>query len=324
MKKKDLRIIFMGTPDFAVPSLKVLIESGYNVVGVITAPDKEAGRGRKIMMSAVKMFALENNLNILQPLKLKDKEFIEELSALRANLQIIVAFRMLPEIVWAMPELGTFNLHASLLPQYRGAAPINFAIINGETVTGLTTFFLDKKIDTGRIIYQKEINISNDDNVGTLHDKMMERGSKLVLKTVSSILENSIESIDQSKFIVENEVLLSAPKLNKEDCRINWNNNPITIFNFVRGLSPYPASFTSLVSDTGIVHKVKIFKVGLVPSSDTKYIPGNITSDGKTYLNAEASSGVVSISEIQLSGKKRMSIADFLRGFQNIENYHFE
>jgi len=324
MNKKDLRIVFMGTPDFAVPSLKALLVGGYNVVGVITAPDREAGRGRKIMMSSVKKFAIENNLTVLQPFKLKDEGFIVELKALKANLQIVVAFRMLPEIVWAMPELGTFNLHASLLPQYRGAAPINFALINGETITGLTTFFLDKKIDTGRIIYQEEIKISDDDDVGTLHDKMMEKGSELVLKTVNSILDDSIEPIDQSKFIVKNEVLRSAPKLNKEDCQINWNNSPITIYNFVRGLSPYPASHTSLVSDNGIIHKVKIFKVDIIPNTDTKFTPGKISTDGKKYLNVETESGLINISELQLSGKKRMSVGDFLRGFQNIENYHFE
>lgn len=314
----------MGTPDFAVPSLKALIEADYNVVGVITAPDKEAGRGKKIRMSAVKKFALDNNLYILQPHKLKDEGFLNELNRLRPNLQIVVAFRMLPEVVWAMPELGTFNLHASLLPRYRGAAPINFAIINGETVTGLTTFFLDQEIDTGKIIHQEKIEINDNDDAGTLHNKMMVKGSGLVLKTVESILDNKVTPHDQGKFTSENDVLKTAPRIHKEDCRIIWNNSPVTIYNFVRGLSPYPASFAILTSESGVQHTVKIFKISTDPSSSPNKTPGTIITDGKTYLNVEVKSGVVSILELQLSGKRRMSVSDFLRGFQNINNYHFE
>ncbi len=314
----------MGTPDFAVPSLKALIEKGYNVVGVITAPDREAGRGRKIMMSAVKKFALENNLNILQPQKLKNEYFLNELRSLRPNLQVVVAFRMLPEVVWAMPELGTFNLHASLLPQYRGAAPINFALINGETVTGLTTFFLDKEIDTGRIIHQEKIEINYDDDAGMLHDKMMERGSELVLNTVESILDDKVTANNQDSFLSKNEILKPAPKLKKEDCRINWNNTPINIYNFVRGLSPYPASYAILASKEGIQHIVKIFKVEIVSSLASDKKPGNILTDGKNYLDVEVRSGVVRILELQLSGKKRMGISDFLRGFQYVADFHFE
>ena len=321
MNKEDLRIVFMGTPDFAVPTLKAIVDNGYNVVGVITSPDREAGRGRKIMMSAVKKYSIESGLKVLQPHKLKDEEFIYELKKLNANLQIVVAFRMLPEIVWAMPKLGTFNLHASLLPQYRGAAPINFAIINGETTTGLTTFFLDKNIDTGKIIHQEEIEISNNDNAGTLHDKMMITGSKLVLKTIKSIYSNKVTPHEQSK--LTNNVLKIAPKINKEDCRINWNDAPTNIYNFVRGLSPYPSSFTILESEAGIKHSVKIFKVGIVSSSSTINAPGNIVTDGKTFLNVEVENGIISILELQLSGKKRMDITDFLRGFQNIDSFHF-
>ena len=312
----------MGTPDFAVPTLKAIVDNGYNVVGVITSPDREAGRGRKIMMSAVKKYSIEAGLKVLQPHKLKDEDFIYELKNLNANLQIVVAFRMLPEIVWAMPKYGTFNLHASLLPQYRGAAPINFAIINGETTTGLTTFFLDKNIDTGKIIHQKKIEICNNDDAGTLHDKMMIIGSELVLKTIKSIYSNNVIPHEQKK--LTNNALKIAPKINKEDCRINWNNTPITIYNFVRGLSPYPSSFTILKSEGGIKHSVKIFKVAIVSSSSPINTLGNITTDGKTFLNVEVENGIISILELQLSGKKRMSISDFLRGFQNIDSFHFE
>lgn len=314
----------MGTPDFAIPSLKALVDNGYNVVGVITAPDREAGRGRVITMSAVKKFAIENKLNVLQPHKLKNIDFIDELKNLQANLQIVVAFRMLPEIVWAMPELGTFNLHASLLPQYRGAAPINFAIINGEKVTGLTTFFLDKEIDTGRIIYQEKIKISNNDDAGSLHDKMMEMGAGLVLKTVSSILDNIVAPREQKELVIKNETLQIAPKLLKENCRIHWNNTPLKIYNFVRGLSPYPASYTILSDENGIKHSVKIFKVSIVSQFGLNKTPGKIVTDGKTFLNVEVETGDIGILELQLPGKKRMGVSDFLRGFQHIDDFYFE
>ena len=324
MKKQDLRIVFMGTPDFAVSSLKALIDNEYNVVGVVTAPDKQAGRGRKIKMSAVKQFALDNELSILQPPKLRDQSFIDELNNLRCNLQIVVAFRMLPEVVWSLPFLGTFNLHASLLPQYRGAAPINHAIINGEKITGLTTFFLNNEIDTGKIICQKKVEISNEDSVGTLHDKMMVKGAELVLKTVECILDNKVKLQSQSTLKGVSESLKSAPKLHKEDCRINWENSPITIYNFVRGLSPYPASFTVLSTKKGVQLSVKIFKVSVDTTSVQNSMPGSIITDGKKYLDVITGSGVVSILELQLSGKTRMGISDFLRGFSDIDNYHFE
>ncbi|MFK5855050.1 MAG: methionyl-tRNA formyltransferase [Bacteroidota bacterium] len=324
MTKKDLRIVFMGTPEFAVPALEALINKGYNVVGVITAPDKEAGRGKKVRMSAVKEFAINNKLNVLQPHKLKDADFISKLRSLNATLQIVVAFRMLPKIVWSMPKLGTFNLHASLLPQYRGAAPINFAIINGEKTTGITTFFLDKEIDTGRIIKQVEIEISNNDDVGSLHDKMMEQGATLILSTVEAILEGNIVPQEQSEFISKSRVLNIAPKLNKEDCRINWDTDSTSINNFIRGLSPYPTAFSRLLSDDGLERIVKIFKVEVESTTGHGRTPGKIISDGSKYLNVVTKTGTVSILELQLSGKKRMKVGDFLRGFQKINDYRFE
>ena len=323
MTKENLRIVFMGTPEFAISSLKALIDHGYNVVGVITSPDKKAGRGKKIKMSPVKIFALNNNLNILQPHKFKNEEFLDELRSLKANLQIIVAFRMLPKVVWAMPKLGTFNLHASLLPQYRGAAPINFAIINGEKITGLTTFFLDEEIDTGKIIYQEKIDISINDDAGTLHDSMMEKGSELIIRTVESIIKDNITPQDQISTTRKNEVLKNAPKLNKEDCRINWNNKPATIYNFVRGLSPYPAAFSTLTSSNGMEHIVKIYKVAVNSIVENDKSVGNILTDGKTYLTVITGSGTINILELQLSGKKRMNVEDFLRGFQKITDYSF-
>ena len=314
----------MGTPDFSVPTLNAIITEGYNVVGVITAPDREAGRGRKIKMSAVKEFALNNELKILQPTNLKDEDFIKELTSLKPNLQIVVAFRMLPKVVWSLPKLGTFNLHASLLPQYRGAAPINFAIINGESQTGLTTFFLDEQIDTGGIIKQTKINISNEDSAGSLHDKMMVLGSELVIDTINCILNNSITPKDQKNFIDQNKVLNSAPKLNKDDCRINWNKKPVDVYNFVRGLSPYPASFSTLVSNSKKEIVVKIFTVSIISNSEPTQKPGAIISDGSTCIDVALKSGVIRILELQLSGKKRMRTAELLRGLKNIEDYHFE
>jgi len=319
MTKENLRIVFMGTPEFAVPSLKALVNNNYNVVGVITSPDKKAGRGKKVRMSAIKIAAIENNLNILQPTNLKDENFIAELKSLKANLQIVVAFRMLPEVVWSMPELGTFNLHASLLPQYRGAAPINYALINGETKTGLTTFFLDKEIDTGKIIKQVEISINIDDNVGTLHDRMMDEGAKLVLNTTNSIVEGNIELLEQSALSDNNEVLKTANKLTKESCRINWNDSSETIYNFVRGLSPYPAAFNTLQLSDGTEYNLKIYKVSIEDNSQPNLQPGDIQTDSKNFLTIITKTGSVNIIDLQLSGKKRMRISDFLRGFKGIE-----
>ena len=319
MTKEDLRIVFMGTPEFAVPSLEVLVNNNYNVVGVITSPDKKAGRGKKVRMSAIKIAAIENNLNILQPTNLKDENFIAELKSLKANLQIVVAFRMLPEVVWLMPELGTFNLHASLLPQYRGAAPINYALINGETKTGLTTFFLDKEIDTGKIIKQVEISINIDDNVGILHDRMMGEGAKLVLNTTNSIVEGNIELLEQSELSDNNEVLKTANKLTKESCRINWNDSSENIYNFVRGLSPYPAAFSTLQLSDGTEYNLKIYKVSIEDNSQPNLQPGYIQTDNKSFLKIITKTGSVNIIDLQLSGKKRMRISDFLRGFKSME-----
>jgi methionyl-tRNA formyltransferase len=324
MKKQDLRIAFMGTPEFAVPSLEALIDNDFNIVGVITAPDRQSGRGRKITVSAVKQFALDNKLKILQPINLKEESFIAELKSLNCNLQIVVAFRMLPEIVWSLPALGTFNLHASLLPQYRGAAPINYAIINGEKITGLTTFFIDNKIDTGKIILQEKVDIGDRDNVGSLHDKMKLKGAELILKTLEHILDNKVNAQSQSTLIKTNVALKTAPKLNKEDCRIGWNNSPISINNFVRGLSPYPGAYSILTSKEGIRHIVKIFKVAVNNSLNHDKIIGSINSDGKNYLDVIVRNGAIRISELQLSGKKRMSVTAFLRGFPDINDYHFE
>lgn len=323
MKKDDIRIVFMGTPEFAVPSLKALINNNYNVVGVITAPDKEAGRGKKIRMSAVKNFAISNNLKVLQPNNLKNEDFINELRALNANLQIVVAFRMLPEIVWAMPKLGTFNLHASLLPQYRGAAPINFAIINGESVTGITTFFLDNKIDTGEIILQQKIKINNDEDAGSLHDKMMEQGAELLLKTVDVILENKIV-LQKQDTLNNNQIINKAFKINKADCKINWNNDAITIHNFVRGLCPYPTAFTIMASANGIKHTVKIFKVKIYKHNELAKSAGTIVTNNNNQLYVQTKKDIIEILELQLSGKKRMFTKDFLRGFQNINDFTFE
>lgn len=297
--KKDLRIIYMGTPEFAVPPLDTLVENGYNVVGVITAPDKPAGRGRKLMKSAVKECAEKHNLNILQPEKLKSPEFIEELKALNANLQIVVAFRMLPEVVWDMPEIGTFNLHGSLLPQYRGAAPINWAIINGEKETGLTTFFLKHEIDTGDVILQEKEPIHPEDNVGTLYERLMNKGAGLVLKTVQLIEKDEVVTTHQDGEIKH------APKIFKETCEIDWSKPSQEIHNFVRGLSPYPASWTTINDKTH-----KIFKTSI----DDTQMSSVIESDNKTYIRMRTADGSLLIHELQAQGKKRMTVEEYLRG----------
>ena len=307
--KKDLRIIFLGTPDFAVENLKALVEDGQNIVAVITAPDKPAGRGRKIQETAVKKYAKEQNLFLMQPSNLKDESFLQELKSLEADLQIVVAFRMLPVKVWDMPTLGTFNLHASLLPQYRGAAPINWAIMNGEKETGVSTFFLQHKIDTGNIIFQEKVIISENMDVGDLHDKLMHLGANLVVKTVHSIIEEKIEETVQKDFPEED--LKSAPKIFKEDCLINWKNPLQKIHNHIRGLSPYPTAWTKLDNK-----KLKIFKALRIEEEHDSQT-GLIVSDKKTYLKIAVESGFIQIEELQLEGKKRITIKDFLRGFQN-------
>jgi methionyl-tRNA formyltransferase len=324
MLPKEIRIVFMGTPDFAVESLKALVESGYQVVGVITAPDKPAGRGRQLSESAVKKYAIANHLNVLQPEKLKNPEFIAELESLKADLQIVVAFRMLPEIVWNMPPLGTFNLHGSLLPQYRGAAPLNWAVINGETETGVTTFLLSHEIDTGQIIFQEKVAIGENDSVGDLHDRMMTVGSGLVLKTVDALAENLIEPIDQDKLIDNPEQIKPAPKIFKDDCRIDWTRNTESVRNLIRGLSPYPTSWTELVHrEKQELLTAKIYEVSK-DHSDLPAAPGTIQTDGRKFLKIACADGWLSITDIQLSGKKRMKIDELLRGFQHLENWEIK
>lgn len=310
---KDLRILFMGTPEFSVASLNILVENNYRIVGVITAPDRAAGRGKKLRQSAVKEYALEQNLTILQPPNLKDPDFIAELRKLKADLQIVVAFRMLPEIVWNMPYLGTFNLHASLLPQYRGAAPINWAIINGETQTGLTTFFLDKEIDTGHIILSETTSISANETAGDLHDRLMDIGSQLVLKTTNTISKGEIITTPQKEILLETDIK-HAPKLNKENCRINWKNKGEDIYNLIRGLSPYPAAYTFLKIANKRDLNLKIYNSHFELSKEIKE-SGSIVSDQKTFLKVKCSNGWLFLDEIQLEGKKRMKTIDFLRGF---------
>ncbi|HIX26918.1 MAG TPA: methionyl-tRNA formyltransferase [Candidatus Barnesiella excrementigallinarum] len=322
MKKEDLRIVYMGTPDFAVESLRRLVEGGYHVVAVITMPDKPAGRGHKIQYSPVKEYALAQGLKLLQPEKLKDESFIEELRALQADLQIVVAFRMLPEVVWNMPRLGTFNLHASLLPQYRGAAPLNWAIINGDTETGITTFFLKHEIDTGEIIQQKRIPILPEDNVGTIHDKLMVMGADMVVETVDAIIAGTISPIDQESIATE-EPLRPAPKIFKETCHIDWNKPCNEIHNLVRGLSPYPAAWCEWVSPDGSRLGVKIFRTSPLPETGTS-IPGSIRTDGKNFIEIACADGYVRIEELQLAGKKRMATADLLRGFHLDSKFHCE
>ena len=309
MEKRELRIVFMGTPDFAVLSLDILVQHNYKIVGVITAPDKPAGRGQQLHQSAVKKYAVEKNLAVLQPEKLKNADFINELKALEPNLFIVVAFRMLPELVWQMPEYGTFNLHASLLPQYRGAAPINWAVINGEKETGVTTFFLQQEIDTGNIILQEKINIEDEDNAGSVHDKLMDIGSQLVLKTVQKIEENSVTEQPQ-----ELTTSKHAPKIYKETCLIDWNKPVLEIHNLIRGLSPYPTAFTHL---DGKVLKIYKSEVILRQAQDDSALAQNdkaYLTDNKTYLSFKCANGYLDILELQLEGKKRMKVDEFLRG----------
>lgn len=313
MNKKDLRIVFMGTPEFAVESLKTLVENNYNIVGVITMPDKPAGRGHKIQYSAVKKYALEHNLPLLQPEKLKDELFLNQLREWKADLQIVVAFRMLPEIVWNMPKLGTFNLHGSLLPQYRGAAPINWAIINGEKETGVTTFFLTHEIDTGKIILQEKINIGENDNAGKIHDELMVIGAGLVKETVDLILGQNINTVSQGELYTSENELHHAPKIFKEICRIDWSKPAKEIHNFIRGLSPHPTAWTELCIENKEPEPVKIYSAEILEISKNSTV-GSISTDNKTYLHVTCSDYCINILEIQLAGKKAMRIDDVLRG----------
>ncbi|SDG66158.1 methionyl-tRNA formyltransferase [Chitinophaga filiformis] len=304
--QKNIRIIFMGTPDFAVASLDILVQNGYNVVGVITAPDKPAGRGLQLQQSAVKQYAVSKGIRVLQPEKLKNPEFLEELRALKADLQVVVAFRMLPEVVWDMPPLGTINVHASLLPNYRGAAPINWAIINGEKQSGVTTFKLQHEIDTGDILFSQSVDIRDDETAGELHDDLMATGAGLLLKTVQALASGNAKGTPQAH--IKAEDIKHAPKIFKEDCQIKWEQPVEQIYNLVRGLSPYPTAWTTL-NGKGL----KIFKATREHATPS-VAPGQVISDNKTYLKIAAADGYLSLLEIQLEGKKRMDIEAFLRG----------
>jgi methionyl-tRNA formyltransferase len=303
----DLRIVFMGTPDFAVPTLQALVEHNYNVVAVITAPDKPAGRGQKIQQSPVKEYAVSQGIPVLQPTNLKSEVFLEELRSYQANLQIIVAFRMLPEVVWAMPELGSFNIHGSLLPQYRGAAPINWAIINGEKETGVTSFFLKHEIDTGDLLFQERVPILEEDNFGSMYEKLKYKGAELAVRTVHAIERGEVQPQPQ----LASAETKHAPKIFKETCEINWDQPAQQVRDFIRGLSPYPAAWTRFDGKT-----FKIFKTEVVEDTTYTLQPGQIMTDNKTYLHVQTAAGGLSILDLQMEGKKRMPVQDLLRGFK--------
>ena len=338
MDKKDMRIVFMGTPEFAVESLKALVEGGYNVVGVVTQPDKPVGRHQETLQPpAVKVYAESVGLPVLQPVKMKDAEFLEQLRALKADLQVVVAFRMLPEVVWSMPRFGTFNVHAALLPQYRGAAPINWAVINGETETGVTTFFLDKDIDTGRIIKRKYFPIPDSANVEYVYDGLMRLGAELAIETIDLLCEKVADDFDADKILsVMNEIteaqdessdLRHAPKIFKETCEINWHQEAITIYNFVRGLSPYPGAWSKMVSldDAAAPATKMVLKIFEVAKTEKAVIaePGTFTVENKkVYVNTN--DFLLELKELQLSGKKRMDSRSFLNGFKQVEEYRLE
>lgn len=319
MSSDLLRIIFMGTPDFAVESLRRLTESGMNIVGVITAPDKPSGRGKKIQSPPVKNFAREARIkNILQPANLKSPEFLEQLKALEADLQVVVAFRMLPEVIWDMPPLGTINLHASLLPDYRGAAPINWVIINGEKKTGVTTFFIEKEIDTGKVIYTEKVEIGPDTTAGELHDTLMHVGADLLIKTIQAIVRDDFPAIAQSS-INHGHELKPAPKIFKEDCRIKWTQDSRTIHNFIRGLSPYPTAWTELTDGENTI-LLKIFKANYTIEIHNTPV-GQIITDGNKFLKVAVQDGYINILELQQAGKRHLDIKEFLHGFQGLDNF---
>lgn len=319
MNKKDLRIIYMGTPEFAVEPLKTLVENDYNIVAVVTMPDKPSGRGMKLQASPVKQYAQSVNIPVLQPEKLKDETFINELRSFDADLQVVVAFRMLPEIVWAMPKNGTFNLHASLLPKYRGAAPIHHAVINGENETGATTFFLQQSIDTGDIIFQEKIPIGEKENTGSVHDRLMHLGSELVKKTVDAVIDGNVIAKPQEIFL-KNIELNSAPKLTRENTRIDWTSDGMKIYNFIRGLSPFPTAWTELSNENGYNIGLKIFKA-IFLCSDHDLKPGIIVSDEKKELKVAVNDGFIVLERLQISGRKSMKTDEFLRGFTGISDF---
>ena len=311
---KELSIVYMGTPEFAVAPLDCLLKNGYNIKVVVTSPDKPAGRGLKLNESDVKKYAIANNLRVLQPTNLKSPEFVDEIKRINPSLQIVVAFRMLPEMIWKIPSLGTFNLHASLLPQYRGAAPINWAVMNGETKTGVTTFFINENIDTGNIIMHQEVPILPDETAGELHDKLMNTGADLVLQTVKNIESGNYNPTSQQTLLNNISALNNAPKLSKETCLIKWDSNADNVFNHIRGLSPYPTAYTELYSPEKIAYYIKVFKAEKeIAQHNLK--PGQITTNGKTFLSIAVTDGFITLQEVQLSGKKKMHIDEFLRGF---------
>jgi methionyl-tRNA formyltransferase len=311
MNPKDTRIVFMGTPAFAVASLDALVKAGFTICAVVTAPDKPAGRGLQLQQSAVKKYAVENNLPVLQPTKLKDPEFVEALKKIDAHLFVVVAFRMLPEVVWDMPPMGTINVHGSLLPSYRGAAPINWAVINGEKETGVTTFKLKAAIDTGNILLQEKLPISESDTAGTIHDKMMVLGANLLVTTLTGLINNTLVEKEQETIINEDPSLLKhAPKIFTETCTIDWHNSTDSIYNLIRGLSPFPGALTKL--DDKIL---KIFESTKEISSHANKI-GSVSTDSKTYLKFACADGYIHVLDLQLEGKKRMQVADFLRGYK--------
>ena len=312
--ERKTRIAYFGTPEFAASQLEAIIKAGYEVAVVVTMPDKPAGRGQKIQYSDVKKIALEHGLPLLQPEKLKDPSFLEQLASFQADLFIVVAFRMLPAVVWQMPKLGTFNLHASLLPQYRGAAPINFAIINGETVTGLTTFFLNEEIDKGAIIMREKVAIRPDETAGELHDELMLLGNKVVVETIRKIENGEVHTLPQEE-LSENQILKPAPKISKEFCNVDWSQDCQTVYNHIRGLSPYPAAHTSICSENGDVIELKVFNSTI--EHFTPDLPvGSIVTDNKKYLKIALKDGFIHLTKVQQAGKKAMPIDDFLRGTQ--------
>ena len=326
MKKEDLRIIFMGTPEFAVETLRALLDNGFNVVAVVTQPDKPVGRhGSVLQPSAVKQYAEAHGLPVLQPVRMKDEAFVSKLESFKANLQVVVAFRMLPEVVWAMPEYGTFNVHAALLPQYRGAAPINWAVMNGETVTGVTTFFLDREIDTGRVIMREEFEIKPEFNAGDVYDGLMRLGAEVCLKTLDRIIETGghPEAIPQSELTVPGEELRQAPKIFKETCRIDWNKPAAAIHNFVRGLSPSPGAWTTMTASDGRQAVLKIYSTALTDLNVAEP-QGTFVTSGRKIGIVAAGGSVLEVCELQLSGKKRMGAADFLNGLKDPDGCRVE
>jgi len=320
--EKKIRIAYFGTPEFAASQLEAILKAGYEVAVVVTMPDKPAGRGRKIQYSDVKKTALEHNLPLLQPEKLKDPMFLEQLASFQANLFIVVAFRMLPAVVWQMPELGTFNLHASLLPQYRGAAPINFAIINGETETGLTTFFLNEEIDKGAVIMREKVAIRPDETAGELHDELMVLGNQVVVETIKKIGKGVVCALPQDE-MTEGQPLKPAPKISKEFCNVDWSQDCQTVYNHIRGLSPYPAAHTSILSENGEVIELKIFS-SVIEHCLPEVPIGSVVTDNKKYLKIALKDGFIHLTQVQQAGKKTMPIADFLRGTQLLVSWKAE